>query len=324
MATGISWADEAWNPVVGCSPVSPGCARCYAATTARRLEAFGQPQYRGLANPDGTWSGEVRCLPEALLAPYRWTRPRVVFVGSMCDLFHDGVPDAFLDRIWDVMRGTDHVYLVLTKRAARLRRYLLESQEWRVERPDNIWGGVSIETAAQLGRLDHLASGPLPLAGRFLSLEPLLGPLAGPLGAELGRLGDTRHPTTWPASLAVSAHSPVDWIIAGGESGAGARPMRPEWVRGVRDLCVSRAIPFHFKQWGPRGQGAELDGRRWGARPPDKVRDALWIEPPSRLRGRCLTCPAPVHAHSRCRACLSAIRTVARDPALSSTREQHA
>jgi protein gp37 len=303
MATGISWADETWNPVVGCTPVSPGCAHCYAAAMARRLERWGRPQYQGLTRPDGDgWSSVVRCLPEALGVPYRWTRPRVVFVGSMCDLFHDSVPTSFLDRVWRVMEDTDHIYLVLTKRAPRLRRYLLE-REHKWSSGVNIWAGVSIETEAQIDRLDSLVG--LPVVGRFVSLEPLLGPVAAPLESALSRLdGDD--------SLWHGCGNPIDWIIAGGESGTGAREMKPEWVRGVKNLCRLRGIPFHFKQWGPRGRGRQLDGRTWDARPPDEARDALWIEPPPELRDTCRTCrKAPVLRHHRCRECLARHRRVA-------------
>ena len=305
MATGISWAEETWNPVVGCTPVSPGCAKCYAATMARRLERFGRPQYQGLARPDGTWSGVVRPVPGALRLPYRWTRPRVVFVGSMTDLFHPEVPDSFLDRVWAVMEDTDHVWLVLTKRPWRMSAYVADRAAWRQKAPRgrSIWLGTSIETAGQLGRLAALAPA-LPTAGRFLSLEPLLGPLAGPLDDALEEL--------WRGGrgLTPSPAGSVDWIIVGGESGAGARPMRPAWARDVRDLCMRRGIPMHFKQWGPRGRGRCLDGRAHDACPPELHRLEMEIEPPAHLRDPCIDCKAlPAFRHHRCRGCLSRLRS---------------
>lgn len=294
MATSISWADETWNPVVGCTPVSPGCAHCYAATMARRLNRWGMPQYQGLTREAGGWSGVVRTLPAALAVPYRWQRPRVVFVGSMSDLFHCDVPDAWLNRVWDVMLDTSHVYLVLTKRAHRMRGYL-EARALRDDAaPPNIWAGVSIESAAELDRLDALAPA-LPVAGRFLSLEPLLGPLADPLDHAL----EARRRDGGGAP-------PIDWVIVGGESGAGARPMAPEWARDIRDLCARRGIPYHFKNWGPRGLGNLLDGRAWDACPPRLEAAELWIEPPPKLRDVCRTCrTAPATHHHRCRGCLA-------------------
>ena len=305
MATSISWADETWNPVVGCTPVSPGCAKCYAATMARRLERWGRAQYQGLARPDGTWSGAVRCVPGALHLPYRWMRPRVVFAGSMTDLFHPQVPDAFLDQVWAVMEDTDHVWLVLTKRPERMRGHVEIRDAWRRERglppARNIWCGTSIETASQLDRLAALAP-PLPAGGRFLSIEPLLGPLAGPLDDALEELwrGSREHP---PA-----AAGSVNWIIVGGESGAGARPMRPAWARDIRDLCVRRGIPMHFKQWGPHGLGRCIDGRTHDACPPELQRLEMEIEPPAHLRDLCRDCSAlPAFRHHRCRGCLRRI-----------------
>lgn len=295
--TGISWADETWNPVVGCTPVSPGCAHCYAARTALRLERCGVPRYADLARRDligrPAWSGAVRLAPEVLDMPFRWRRRRRVFLGSMSDLFHERVPSAFLDRVWDVMEDSDHVFLVLTKRPERLaawmrrRRCLLPGADRR-----HIRLGTSVESAAQADRLGHL----LDLAGSnpfrrespiWLSLEPLLGPVA----EALGDVAESRQPKT---AAVIDCTRFVDWVVVGGESGPGARPMRAEWARDARDLCARCDIPFHFKQWGPRTGGRVLDGRTHDA-----------VVPLGEPCGGCRTCGIPCAApRRRCRACL--------------------
>lgn len=291
--TGISWADETWNPVVGCTPVSPGCGHCYAARAALRLERCGSAPYEGLARPDAfgrpKWSGAVRLRPEVLHAPYRWTRRRHVFLGSMSDVFHDDVPDAFLDRIWNVMEdASGHVYLVLTKRPERMADYLRGRRGRLPDAPRlHIALGASVEDPARLDRLDHLyrLGGGAPI---WLSAEPLLEPLAGPLRARaLARRGRV-------AGFA-------DWLVAGGETGPGARPLPPEWAEGIRDLCWRSAVPFHFKQWGRWRPGRELGGLTWNARFPILFH----------YEGPCLTCGrAPAAAHRRCRACLGRLRRV--------------
>ena len=299
MATAISWADEAWNPVVGCEPVSPGCANCYAARVAVRLGRMPDlPQYRGTARDDLTgqprWTGAVRTVPAALGIPLRWIRPRTVFVGSMTDMFHPRVPVTWLNRVWDVMHHTDHLYLILTKRPGRMLDFLAARE--RGTPPANIWVGTSIETARQVHRLGHLLRCRKLVGGTFLSLEPLLGSLDNELHdaacRELpGRKGDV-------AGF-------VDWVIAGGESGAGARPMAAEWAREVRLLCRSLHIPFHFKQWGRSGLGRHLDGRThdWYPTPEECL-----VE---RVAGPCSCCGCHVDAlrHGRCRECLRKLRS---------------
>lgn len=292
--TGISWADETWNPVVGCTPVSPGCGHCYAARAAVRLERCGLPQYEGLARLDGfrrpKWEGAVRCLPEALRAPYRWTRRRHVFLGSMSDVFHEQVPDAFLDRIWNVMEdAVGHVYLVLTKRAERMADYIRGRRARLPGSPRlHIALGASIEAPAQLDRLDHLyrlgpGAGPI-----WLSLEPLLEPLAKPLRV---------RSLAWRGKVAGFA----DWLVVGGETGPGARPMRQEWAEALRDLCWEGGVPLHFKQWGRHRPGRILCGRAWDERFP-----VLFDYGGS---GPCRTCGrAAAAAHGRCRACWGRLR----------------
>jgi protein gp37 len=231
-STSIEWTDATWNPVTGCSKVSPGCAHCYAERMATRLHAMGQRNYI-----DGF---SVRIHPHMLDVPTRWRTPRHVFVNSMGDLFHNDVPFAFIELVFEVMQETpQHTFQLLTKRADRLAE-LANDLRW----PSNVWMGVTVEDNQRLSRIDRLRA--VPAAVRFLSVEPLLGPLPG-------------------LSL-----RDIDWVIVGGESGPGARPMDAAWVRGVRDACLAAAVPFFFKQWGgPRRKtaGRILDGTTWDQMP---------------------------------------------------------
>jgi len=228
-ASAIEWTEATWNPVTGCTKLSAGCANCYAERMARRLQAMGQPNYI-----DGF---DVRTHEHMLDVPLTWKRPQTVFVNSMSDLFHEAVPFEFIERVFDVMRRADwHTFQVLTKRSRRLLE-LAPYLDW----PVNVWMGVSVEDARVLRRVDDLriAFGP---GLRFLSLEPLLGPLSG---------------------LSLDG---IDWVIAGGESGPGARPLEATWVREVRDACARDGVPFFFKQWGgtrKKRAGRELDGAEW-------------------------------------------------------------
>ncbi len=225
----IEWTQATWNPTTGCTKVSPGCDNCYAIRTGARLQHL--PAYEGTV-ADGDWTGRVNCVPERLDQPLRWKRPRRIFVDSMSDLFHPDVPIDFLAQVWDVMiRTPRHQYQILTKRPQRVASALGPRgiDFYAVERPvpcpqPNIWLGSSIESDRYTWRADHLRE--TSAAVRFLSLEPLLGPLP---------------------SLDLTD---IDWVIVGGESGPGARPMHPEWVRDIRDRCVDAKVPFFFKQWG--------------------------------------------------------------------------
>lgn len=228
----IEWTQSTWNPVTGCTKLSPGCRNCYAERMARRLQAMGQRSYR---NGFG-----LTCHPELVELPLHWKQPKMVFVNSMSDLFHADVPLDFIQLIFATMgRARHHVFQVLTKRADRLAE-LSPLVSWA----ENIWMGVTVESARYKERIDALrASGALL---KFLSLEPLLG--------DLGELDLTG----------------IDWVIAGGESGPGARPMSAQWVRDIRDQCVSRDLPFFFKQWGgvnKKKSGRLLDGRTWDEMP---------------------------------------------------------
>lgn len=239
----IEWTEATWNPVVGCSIISPGCTNCYAMRMARRLEAMGQPKYAGTTRVSGgrpKWNGVVRVDSDSADLPRTWRTGRMIFVNSMSDLFHEDVPLAFMQRIFSTMRNTpQHTYQILTKRADRLEEISSELN-W----PSNVWMGVSVENQDFMHRIDSLRRCGAFI--KFLSLEPLLGPLQGL------NLDD------------------IDWVIAGGESGPGARPLDPQWVRDIRDQCVAANVAFHFKQWGgvnKKKTGRTLDGRTWDELP---------------------------------------------------------
>lgn len=232
----IEWTDATWNPTTGCDRTSPGCDNCYALTLAARLKAMGQEKYQADGDPRTSGPGfRLTIHPDALDIPRRWVRPRMIFVNSMSDLFHENVPLGFIEQVFDVIRSTpQHTYQVLTKRSRRL-ALVADRIDW----PSNLWMGVSIESQRYAFRADHLRQ--VPAAVRFLSLEPLLGPV----------------------SLDLSS---IHWVIAGGESGAGARPVDQQWVTDIRDACAASRTPFFFKQWGgrsPKAGGRELDGRTW-------------------------------------------------------------
>lgn len=239
--TGIEWTEATWNPTTGCDRVSVGCDSCYALALAKRLKAMGSAKYQADGDPRTSGPGfGVSWHPRSLAEPYRWRTPRTVFVNSMSDLFHARVPLGFVRDVFAVMEDTpQHTYQVLTKRSTRLRR-VAGKLNW----PANVWMGVSVENAAVLGRVDDLRE--VPASVRFLSCEPLLGPLGG---INLDGIG---------------------WVIAGGESGAGYRPMQLDWARGIRDDCLDAGVPFFFKQWGgrtPKVAGRLLDGKVWDAMP---------------------------------------------------------
>jgi len=233
--TKIEWADATWNPVTGCSPVSIGCDHCYARAMAERLKAAGSDAYRN--------GFEVTTHEQVLDVPLHWQKPRRVFVCSMGDLFHPQIPVEFIARVFGVMRRCpQHTFLVLTKRAVRMRAITAAG---RISWGTNAWPGVTVETQAQAHRIVELSE--IPAVVRFISAEPLLGDIQ----LRLREQG-------------------VNWVIAGGESGPGARPMDPQWVRNLRQDCVDQQVPFFFKQWGgsnKRDNGRVLDGRTWDESP---------------------------------------------------------
>jgi len=224
----IEWTESTWNPVTGCSKISVGCANCYAERIAKRLRAMGQRRYRN--------GFEVTLHPEALNEPYRWKKARIIFVNSMSDLFHEEIPVEFIQDVFSVMSANKrHTFQILTKRSERLCE-LAPLLDW----PENVWMGVTIENNDCVARADDLRT--VGAAVRFLSLEPLLGPL---LDLELNGIG---------------------WVIVGGESGPGARPMKLEWATNMRDRCLEANVPFFFKQWGgvnKKKAGRILQDRTW-------------------------------------------------------------
>jgi protein gp37 len=237
-SSSIEWTEATWNPVTGCTKVSPGCAHCYAETFAER--------FRGVSGHSYESGFDLTLRPERLDLPLRWSRPRRIFVNSMSDLFHEGVPDAFVAAVFSVMeRAGRHTFQVLTKRPERAAA-LAYALPW----PPNVWMGTSIENRRFLSRADALRR--ISAAVHFLSCEPLLGPLELDLGG-------------------------IDWVIVGGESGPRARPMRPAWARSIRDQCHRQDVAFFFKQWGAHDAGGRrvgkaragrlLDGRTWDELP---------------------------------------------------------
>ena len=230
----IEWTDATWNPVTGCTKVSPGCAHCYAERMAVRLKGMGVPAYaRGF---------ELAVHDELLPLPLSWRRPRRVFVNSMSDLFHERVPARFIYRVFEVMHQAGwHQYQVLTKRADRLSQ-LNADLDWAA----NVWMGVTVESSEYSWRIDRLRQ--TQAAVKFVSFEPLLGPIP-----------------------AVDL-SGIDWVVVGGESGPGARPMRAEWVDDILRECQATGVAFFFKQWGGRNKkkaGRLLHGRTWDEMPLD-------------------------------------------------------
>jgi protein gp37 len=241
--TSIEWTDATWNPIAGCSIMSAGCTNCYAMKMAARLEAMGSEKYRGLTRRSGKrviWTGKLRLDEHALAIPQSWKKPRLVFVNSMSDLFHEKVPFAFVSRVWDVMRETPHhTYQILTKRPDRM----AEAARQLKQLP-NVWLGTSVEGPDVLGRIEWLRE--VPAAVRFISFEPLIG------------------------SVGQADLSGIHWAIVGGESGPRSREMQASWVDEVEALCRKHGTAFFFKQWGGKNKkrsGRAYRGRTWDELP---------------------------------------------------------
>ena len=237
----IEWTGSTWNPTTGCDRISAGCDNCYALTLAKRLKAMGNAKYQTDGDPRTSGPGfGVQIHPDALDIPRRWRQPRVVFVNSMSDLFHAQVPNDFIHQVFDVMLETPrHTYQLLTKRPKRVAR-MAAGLPW----PPNVWMGVTVENAETRWRADELRK--VPSAVRFISAEPLLAPLP-----DMDLDG-------------------IDWLIAGGESGRGFRPVEEQWLVDLRDQCAEAGTAFFFKQWGgvrPKTGGRELQGRTWSEMP---------------------------------------------------------
>mgnify|MGYP001026939893 FL=1 len=224
----IEWTESTWNPTTGCTKVSPGCLNCYAERFAERWRGIkGHPYEQGF---------DIRVWPDRVAMPLSWKKPRLIFVNSMSDLFHDEIPLDFVRNVFDVMEKAHwHQFQLLTKRPERMLELSRQLDRW----PSNVWAGVSVESQAWTWRYEVLKQ--IPAQIRFLSCEPLIGLL------DLDLQG-------------------INWVIVGGESGPGSRPMKTEWVREIRDQCLSSGVPFFFKQWGgvqKKRNGRTLDGRTW-------------------------------------------------------------
>lgn len=232
----IEWTDSTWNPVTGCTKISAGCKNCYAERMAMRLKAMGQQNYVN--------GFDVTCHPHQLDLPLKWKKPRMIFTNSMSDLFHEEVPLEFIKNVFDIMnRANWHTFQILTKRAKRLRD-LAHHFNWT----PNIWMGVSVENQQVTSRVGYLRQ--TDAAVKFLSMEPLVGPVT-----DLNLDG-------------------IDWVIVGGESGPGARPMKEEWVLIIKEFCDTQSVPFFFKQWGginKKQAGRTLLGQTWDAMPDDQL-----------------------------------------------------
>jgi len=247
--SGIEWTDSTWNPVTGCTKVSPGCKNCYAETFAER--------WRGIPDHPYEQGFDLRLWPGRLSLPLSWKEPRTIFVNSMSDLFHKDVPDGFILQVFKTMlQATHHTFQILTKRAERMMQWTRESFK-NTKVPPHIWLGVSVENQDYMWRIMYLQQTPAQI--RFLSVEPLLGPV----------------------NLKASNLKGIHWVIVGGESGPRARPMDPRWARDVRSQCNKYNVAFFFKQWGAfnsegqrvgkKAAGRVLDGKTWDAMPASLV-----------------------------------------------------
>ena len=232
----IEWTDLTWNPVTGCTKITRGCDNCYAQRFAER--------FRGTPGHPFEWGFDLKLRPERLSQPLKWKRPRMIFVNSMSDLFHKGIPMEFIDQVFDTMEKADwHIFQILTKRSSLMRDYLRRRYGSNLT-PRHIWCGVSVEDKRGAARIQHLQEAPVSI--RFLSIEPLLSPIA---------------------DIDIEG---ISWVIVGGESGPNARPMKLSWALDLRDLCEQKGVPFFFKQWGgrtPKSGGRLLEGIEHSAMP---------------------------------------------------------
>lgn len=286
----IEWTEATWNPVTGCSAVSPGCTHCYAAAMTRRFQSS-NPRYAGLIGQNGHFNDVVKCHEDLLDWPLRHRKPMTIFVNSMSDLFHEAVPFEFIDKVFAVMAlCPQHMFQVLTKRPERMAEYFTRfdlrtlrgrwaqtiDERWSdrgactayglrehgVEPPPNVYLGTSTENQETLdARVGHVLD--CPSAVRFVSAEPLLGPIdckrvPSVKGYYNAIANHGEYPTHWERS-----GNALNWVIVGGESGAKARPMHPAWVRSIRDQCVAAGVPFFFKQWGAWVPREEVDQQTW-------------------------------------------------------------
>lgn len=251
--TQIEWTDATWNPIAGCSLVSAGCKHCYAMNMAKRLEAMGVEKYKGLTQKKGkkiSWNGNIREDKSSLLIPYKWRKPRKIFVNSMSDLFHDSVSDDFIFSVWKVMQDTpQHNYQILTKRPERMQNII--SDKIKTVLP-NVWLGTSVENSDVISRIEYLRA--TPAAIRFISFEPLID------------------------SVGLVDLNNIDWAIVGGESGSNARPIKEKWIDEIHKRCELYNTAFFFKQWGTWGKDNQKRSKKANGR---EYRGRTWDEMPS-------------------------------------------
>ena len=251
----IEWTDATWNPVAGCSLISPGCKNCYAMHMAKRLEAMGLPKYIGLTRQHGKkikWSGAITEDRESLKIPLRWRKPKKIFVNSMSDLFHDLVSDDFIVDVWKVMEATpQHNYQILTKRPGRMRHILTRNKKIK-DSLSNVWLGTSVESDEFVGRIDELRK--IPASIRFISFEPLIDSVG-----EVNLEG-------------------IHWAIIGGESGRCARPIKEYWIDEIYEQCMHYGTAFFFKQWGAWGKDNQKRSKKANGR---EYRGQLWDQMPN-------------------------------------------
>lgn len=249
--TGIEWTEATWNPIAGCTMVSPGCTNCYAMRMAARLQAIGLERYQGTTRHSGgrhVWSGKIVLDRKALQIPLSWKRPRHIFVNSMSDLFHEAVPETFIREVWTAMETAhQHTYQILTKRPDRMLDVLRKAEFRKLP---NVWLGTSVENEAAASRIEVLRR--VPAVIRFVSFEPLIGSVGKP------------------------SMKGIHWAIVGGESGPNARPIDTQWVDDILQICQRQDVAFFFKQWG--GKNKKAAGRRY--------RGKTWDEMPDRVGAR--------------------------------------
>jgi protein gp37 len=246
----IEWTDATWNPISGCTIISPGCTNCYAMRMAARLQAMKHPAYTQTTRKSGKrsiWTGQIRLIEKALTIPLSWRKPRKIFVNSMSDLFQDGVPVQFINRVWDTMEEANwHTYQILTKRPNNMLNVLSTLDR---EPLHNVWLGTSVESGKYKDRISQLRK--VPAHVRFISFEPLI------------------------ASIGTVNLSDIHWAIVGGESGPGSRPMNATWVENIRRQCTEQGVEFFFKQWGgtnKKATGRRYRGRTWDSFPTTEAR----------------------------------------------------
>lgn len=246
----IEWTDATWNPISGCVMISPGCTNCYAMRMAARLQAMRHPSYASTTRKSGgrpVWTGQIHLIEKSLVIPLSWRKPRKIFVNSMSDLFQDGVPLKFIDRVWDAMEEANwHTYQILTKRPENMLSVLKKLGRRALP---NVWLGTSVESGKYKARIAKLRE--VPAHVRFISFEPLIG------------------------SIGETCLAGIHWAIVGGESGPGARPMKPDWVEEIRQQCKNQKVQFFFKQWGgtnKKAAGREYRGRTWDSFPTAEAR----------------------------------------------------